>query len=240
MSQKLPKTPHEDRELLRNPHEGGGKYDFTAGDPWRVLRIQGEVVEGFETLAGLGPAVAVFGSARLRDEENPYHKAAVEVGRKLAEGGLTVITGGGPGLMRAANRGAHEGGGVSVGCSIQLPFEEEPNPYQHIGLKFRYFFVRKLMMVKYSVGYVIFPGGFGTIDELFEALTLSQTGKIKNFPVVLCGTKFWGPLVDWLRDTLAVEGTISAKDLDMFEVLDEPAEIADYILERSKSIIGSR
>ncbi len=230
MAAKLPPQTHEDRELLRNPHQGDRASDFTAGDPWRVLRIQGEVVEGFEALHGLGPAVAVFGSARLREEDNPHHQAAVQVGRHLAEGGLAVITGGGPGLMRAANRGAYEGGGVSVGCSIQLPFEEEPNPYQHIGLKFRYFFVRKLMMVKYAVGYVIFPGGYGTIDELFEALTLCQTGKIENFPIVLCGSKFWGPLVDWLRDTLVDQGTISPSDLDLFKVMDDPAEIARHII----------
>ncbi len=235
MAIKLPTVPHEDRELLRNPNQGGAaEPDFTAGDPWRVLRIQGEVVEGFEALSGLGPAVAVFGSARLRDEGNPHHKAAVEVGRLLASSGLAVITGGGPGLMMAANQGAHEGGGGSVGCSIQLPFEEEPNPYLNIELKFRYFFVRKLMMVKYAVGYVIFPGGFGTIDELFEALTLSQTGKIENFPIALCGSKFWGPMLGWLRETLLAEGTISEGDLDLFKIMDEPAEIADYITGRCR------
>ena len=225
--------PHEDRELLRSPRKG--ENSFVSGDPWRVLRIQGEVVEGFETLSALGPAVAVFGSARLRDEQGPHHKAAVAVGKGLAREGLAVITGGGPGLMRAANRGAHEGDGVSVGCSIQLPFEEEPNPYLNIGIDFRYFFVRKLMMVKYAVGYVILPGGFGTVDELFEALTLSQTGKIEQFPVVLCGSKFWGPLVDWMKNTLIPEGTLSAENLDLFRVMDDPEEIVSFIAGRCRA-----
>jgi len=224
---------HEDRELLRSPHKGDA--DFVSGDPWRVLRIQGEVVEGFESLSQLGPAVAVFGSARLRDDQGPYHQAAVAVGKGFAREGLAVITGGGPGLMRAANRGAHEGGGTSVGCSIQLPFEEEPNPYLHIGIDFRYFFVRKLMMVKYAVGYVIFPGGFGTVDELFEALTLSQTGKIEQFPVVLYGSKFWGPLVEWMNNTLVPEGTISPENMDLFKVMDDPEEIVGFIADRCRT-----
>ena len=217
--------PHEDHELLRAPHVD----DFTTKDPWRVLRIQGEIVEGFEALHGVGPAVAVFGSARLR-ESDPYYLAALEVARGLGEAGLTVVTGGGPGIMEAANRGAFETRSPSVGCSIQLPFEESANRYQDVALDFRYFFVRKLMFVKYSVGYVIFPGGFGTLDELFEALTLIQTGKVEHFPVVLYGRDFWTPLVDWFHNTLARRGTIGERDLGLFQVMDDPRSVIERIV----------
>ncbi len=225
---------HEDRELLRSPVDGApGKpaaADFTRLDPWRVLRIQGEVVEGFEGLSGIGPAVSIFGSARL-PESSPYYGKARETARALAAAGLSVISGGGPGIMQAANQGAFgdDTAGLSVGCNIELPHEQAPNPYQDLCLTFRYFFVRKLMFVKYSVGFVIFPGGFGTLDELFEALTLSQTGKIEHFPIVLCDRAFFGPLLEWIKGTLLAGGFIGAGDLDLFQIVDEPAEIVELV-----------
>lgn len=231
---------HEDRELLRSPVDAAparpAAAAFTQLDPWRVLRIQGEVVEGFEGLSGVGPAVSLFGSARLK-EGSPYYVKATETARALSAAGLSVISGGGPGIMEAANRGAFGDGtpGLSIGCNIELPHEQAPNPYQDVCLTFRYFFVRKLMFVKYSVGYVIFPGGFGTLDELFEALTLSQTGKIEHFPIVLCDRAYFGPLVDWFKGTLLAQGTIGAGDLDLFQVLDEPAEIAELVLHHCRA-----
>jgi uncharacterized protein (TIGR00730 family) len=179
----------EDRALFRSPRRG--EADFRRSDTWRVLRIQGEFVEGFEALARVQPAVSVFGSARLSRSDALYDDV-VTLARGIADAGLAVITGGGPGVMEAANRGCQEAGGLSVGCNIQLPFEQAPNPYQDIALDFRYFFVRKLMFVKYSVAYVICPGGFGTLDELFNAVTLAQTGKIEQFPIVLLGRSYWG------------------------------------------------
>jgi len=207
-------------------------------DPWRTLRIQAEIVAGFDALHAIGPAVSFFGSARL-PQDNPYCLKAERAARALAEAGLVVITGGGPGVMFAANKGAHETDGLSVGCNIELPFEEEPNPNQDISISFRYFFVRKLMLIKYSVGFVIFPGGFGTMDELFEALTLSQTGKIEEFPIVLCGRDYWSPLLSWFSSTVLPQGCISASDLDLPILLDEPAEIVETIVShcRSKGLI---
>ena len=218
----------EDRCLLqfRRPEK---HEDFTDTDPWRVLRIQGEFVEGFDALSKLGPCVTAFGSARTR-EDNPYYQAAMEVGRLLAEAGIGVITGGGPGIMEAANRGAYEAGGVSVGCNIQLPFEQRPNPYQNKSLTFRYFFVRKMMFVKYSIGYVIFPGGFGTMDELFEALTLTQTSKIEHFPIVLFGGEYWQGLMEWLRGRMLAEGCIGDDDTDLVWQTDDPAEAVEMVL----------
>jgi uncharacterized protein (TIGR00730 family) len=221
---------HDDRELLRSPverAEPGG--DFTTKDPWRVLRIQGEIVEGFERLHQIGPAIAIFGSARLKPESLWYQRARATA-KALSDAGLAVITGGGPGIMEAANLGAHEGKGLSIGCNIELPHEQAPNPHQDISLVFRYFFVRKLMFVKYSVGFVIFPGGFGTLDELFEALTLSQTHKIEHFPIVLCGRDYWQPLVDWCRRTILPEACISPEDIDLLKLCDEPAAIADTVV----------
>jgi len=218
---------HADLELLKADRPAG---DFTTKDPWRVLRIMAELVEGFEGLHEIGPAVAIFGSARLR-EGDPYYQAAMEVGRGLGQAGLAVITGGGPGIMEAGNRGAFETDSPSVGCSIQLPFEEKSNPNQDIALDFRYFFVRKLMFVKYSVGYVIFPGGFGTLDELFEALTLVQTGKIEHFPVVLYGGDFWGPLLEWFGTVLVKRGTIGPDDLKLFQVVDRPDLVVETIVQ---------
>ena len=197
-----------------------GPTDWLHTDPWRVLRITSEFVEGFGGLAELPLAVSVFGSARTLPDSAEY-RAGVRIGRALAEAGYAVITGGGPGAMEAANRGASEAGGVSVGLGIELPFEQGLNDYVDLGLNFRYFFVRKTMFVKYSQGFVVLPGGFGTLDELFEALTLVQTRKVTRFPVVLFGTEYWGGLADGLRNTLVEQGKASPADLDLFHVTDD-------------------
>lgn len=218
---------HEDRELLQTRPKVK-ETDFTSTDPWRVFRIQGEFVEGFDAFHNIGPSVAIFGSARL-DPENEYYKAAVLTAQLVARKGLNVITGGGPGIMEAANKGAFSEAGVSIGCNIELPMEQTPNSYQNISLDFRYFFVRKMMFVKYSVGFVIFPGGYGTIDELFEALTLAQTEKIAHFPIILFGKSYWTPLVDWLKNTMLKTGCISKEDLDIFKITDDPDEVAKII-----------
>lgn len=218
-------TDNEDKELLQTKI---GQPDFTTTDPWRVLRIQGELVEGFDALHKVGPAVAIFGSARL-GPDSPYYGAASEIARLLAQSGLSVITGGGPGIMEAANAGTLQGGGISIGCAIQLPHEQHANAYQSISLRFRYFFVRKLMFVKYAVAFVIMPGGFGTLDELFEALTLVQTDKIDHFPIILYGRTFWQPLMDWVAGTLAPSGCIDATDIQLMHICDDPAEIAELI-----------
>ncbi len=207
-----------DQRLL----DRGTRLD-THHDYWRVLRIQAEFVEGFGALAELGPAIAVFGSARTKPE-SPYFDMGVQVGRGLAEAGFAVITGGGPGAMEAANRGAREAGGTSVGLGIELPFEAGLNPHVDLGINFRYFFARKTMFVKYSQGFVVLPGGLGTFDELFEALTLVQTQKVTSFPVVLLGTSYWQGLLDWLRDTVLEVGNIAAGDLDMLTVTDSVDE----------------
>ena len=198
-------------------------------ESWRILRIQGEFVEAIEALAKLPPAVTVFGSARLK-EDNLHYQSAVQCGEQLTHAGFAVITGGGPGIMEAANRGAYEAGGTSVGLNISLPQEQDANPYQTLELDFRYFFIRKVMFVKYARGFVIYPGGFGTLDEFFESLTLMQTLKIQPFPVVLVGKKYWSSLIDWMRKTLAEEfKTISPEDLDLFSVVDDPAEAVQII-----------
>ncbi|MBD9732200.1 TIGR00730 family Rossman fold protein [Streptomyces sp. H28] len=192
-------------------------------DPWRVLRMQSEVIEGFGSLSELPPAISVFGSARTPEDSWEY-ETGVKLGRGLVEAGFAVITGGGPGAMEAANKGALEASGVSVGLGIELPFEQGLNPYVDIGLNFRYFFVRKLMFVKYAQGFVVLPGGLGTLDELFEALTLVQTQKVTRFPIVLFGTEYWGGLVDWLRDTVIAQGKAAEKDLLLFHVTDDVEE----------------
>lgn len=202
--------------------------DFTDTDPWRVLRIQSEFVAGFDSVAGLGPAVTIFGSART-PEDAPIYQAALETARLLAEEGLAIITGGGPGIMEAANRGAQRGGGTSVGFGIELPFQEPANPYVDIAHTFRYFFVRKTMFVKYAQAFVIFPGGFGTMDELFEALTLIQTDKIHDFPVILYGSDYWAGLVDWLEETVEGRGNISPEDHDLLVMVDSPEEVRDAV-----------
>jgi uncharacterized protein (TIGR00730 family) len=219
--------PTEDEQLLGAPLPS---FDFTQSDPWRVFRIMGEFVEGFDTLANVGPAVAIFGSARVPPDD-PQYQAAEKMGRLLVEAGFAVITGGGPGLMEAANRGAHEAGGTSIGCNIELPFEQGTNPWVDVSINFRYFFVRKTMFVKYSEAFVIFPGGFGTMDELFEALTLIQTGKIRNFPVVLLGTDYWAGMLDWIGGVMVAEGKISPEDLALLFATDSPEEAVRVILE---------
>ncbi|MBA0051418.1 TIGR00730 family Rossman fold protein [Streptomyces sp. AJS327] len=205
-----------DQRLLDQP----GPSDFIHKDPWRVMRIQAEFVEGFGALAELGPAVSVFGSART-PVDSPEYDAGVRIGRALVEAGFAVITGGGPGGMEAANKGALDAGGTSVGLGIELPFEQGLNEYVDIGVNFRYFFVRKTMFVKYARGFVVLPGGFGTLDELFEALTLVQTRKVTRFPIVLFGSRYWGGLVDWVRDAVVAEGKAAAHDLELFHVTDD-------------------
>jgi uncharacterized protein (TIGR00730 family) len=195
-------------------------------DPWRVLRIMSEFVEGFDALNAVGPAVTVFGSARTSPTD-PYYALARSLGASLARRGFAVITGGGPGLMEAVNRGCHEAGGLSVGCNIELPREQELNAYVDLGVEFRYFFVRKTMFVKYARGFVIFPGGLGTLDELFESLTLAQTGKIEHFPIVLFGTPYWSGLLDWMRKEVLSIGAISPADFDLVSLTDDPEEAAE-------------
>ncbi|MBO4256636.1 TIGR00730 family Rossman fold protein [Streptomyces griseorubiginosus] len=208
-----------DQRLL----DAGGPSDWVHTDPWRVLRIQSEFIEGFGTLAELPPAISVFGSART-PVDSPEYEAGVRLGSALVDAGWAVITGGGPGAMEAANKGALEAGGISVGLGIELPFEQGLNPYVDIGLNFRYFFVRKMMFVKYAQGFVVLPGGLGTLDELFEALTLVQTQKVTRFPIVLFGTEYWGGLVDWLKNTLVAQGKAAESDLLLFHVTDEVEE----------------
>jgi uncharacterized protein (TIGR00730 family) len=223
-------TSTTDQRLL----DSRGPADWVHADPWRVMRIQAEFVEGFGALAELGRAVSVFGSARLQ-QDSPEYELGVEVGRRLVEAGFAVITGGGPGAMEAANRGAVEADGVSVGLGIELPFEQGLNEWVDIGVNFRYFFARKTMFVKYAQGFIVLPGGFGTLDELFEALVLVQTRKVTSFPVVLMGTQFWDGLVDWLRSRLVAEGMIGEKDLDLFAVTDDPAEAVRIIEEANEA-----
>lgn len=201
-----------------------GDTDWVHADPWRVMRIQAEFVEGFGALAELGPAIAVFGSARL-GPEHPSYAVAEQIGRGLAEAGFAVITGGGPGAMEAANKGASEAGGVSVGLGIELPWESGINEWVDVGVNFRYFFARKTMFVKYSQGFVVLPGGLGTLDELFEAMTLAQTRKITSFPIVLVGTEYWSGLIGWLRDTALATGTIRQDDLDRIVLTDDVDEV---------------
>ncbi len=205
-----------------------GPTDWVHTDPWRVLRIQSEFVEGFGLLAELPASVSVFGSART-PREHPHYAAGVAIGAALAQAGYAVITGGGPGAMEAANRGASEAGGLSVGLGIELPFEQELNEWVDVGISFRYFFVRKTMFVKYAQAFVILPGGFGTLDELFEALTLVQTRKVTRFPVVLFGVEYWSGLLDWVRSTLVPTGTINAADLDLITLTDDITDVVSVI-----------
>ena len=197
-------------------------------DTWRALRILSEFVDGFDALAELGPAITVFGSARVK-EGDPAYEMAREIGRLLALEGYAVITGGGPGVMEAANRGCQEGGGLSVGCNIELPHEQSLNAYVDLGVEFRYFFARKTMFVKYADGFVILPGGFGTMDELFEALTLIQTGKIRHFPVILVGTAFFASFLEWIKAKLLGEGMIAPEDLDLIQITDDPSEVVEIV-----------
>jgi uncharacterized protein (TIGR00730 family) len=225
----FPAHATEDEKLLALPSRGQtAAADFTRTDPWRVMRIMGEFIEGFDALSGVQRGVTIFGSARTAPDD-PQYQAAQEVGRLLAEAGFDVITGAGPGIMEAGNRGAREGGGYSVGCNIELPFEQGHNPYVDTLVNFRYFFVRKTMFIKYSVGYVVFPGGFGTLDELFEAMTLIQTGKLYQFPVILFGRHYWAGLIRWLETRVLGEGKISPGDVDLMLLTDDPKEAVDAI-----------
>jgi hypothetical protein len=210
----------EDERLL-SPQQH--RPAFLDSDPWRSLRILSEFVEGFDALAAVGKAVTIFGSARIH-EGDLYYAKAQELAGLLAKEGFAVITGGGPGIMEAANRGCHEAGGLSIGCNIELPHEQAANPYVDLGVEFRYFFARKVMFVKYADGFAIFPGGFGTLDELFESLTLIQTGKIRHFPVVLIGTEYWSGLLDWLRSKAVARGAIDLTDVDLMRCTDDMAE----------------
>src|SRR5215210_2846747 len=225
----------EDEKLLQQP---GPRIDFTRTDPWRVMRIMGEFIEGFDTLASVEKAVTIFGSARIGPDDAHYD-AAVEVGRLLAEAGFAIITGAGPGIMEAANKGARLGHGRSIGCNIELPFEQGANPYVDTLVNFRYFFVRKTMFIKYSVAFIIFPGGFGTLDELFEALTLIQTGKIYRFPVILFGRYYWAGLVRWLHSRVLGERKISPGDMDLMLLTDDPAEAAAAVIDAYQAQLGT-
>jgi len=216
----------EDEKLLQTPPAG---ESFTKSDPWRVMRITSEFVEGFDTLASVEKGVTIFGSARISPED-PHYAQAQEVARLLAEAGFAIITGAGPGIMEAANKGARLGGGRSIGCNIELPFEQGANPYVDTLVQFRYFFVRKTMFIKYSVAFIIFPGGFGTLDELFEAVTLIQTGKIYQFPVILFGRHYWAGLIRWLQSRVLAERKISAGDIDLMVLTDDPAEAAATVI----------
>lgn len=227
------KRPTEDEVLLESVHPLERPDALRKTDPWRVFRIMGEFVEGFDTLADVFDGVCFFGSARTPMSDRHY-AAAVETARLLAEENFPIITGGGPGIMEAGNKGAVEGGGLSIGCNIELPFEQGTNRYVRRSINFKFFFVRKMMFAKYSMAFVVFPGGFGTMDELFEALTLIQTGKVKHFPVVLFGTAYWGGLINWLRETVMREGKIDNKDLLLFQTTDDPHEVVRIILKARK------
>lgn len=224
LTTQLQETTTDQRLLDSKPDA-----DWLHTDPWRVLRIQSEFVDGFGALAEMPPAVTVFGSARVNGDHE-YYKIGVELGQRLANAGYAVITGGGPGLMEAPNRGAVEAEGLSVGLGIELPHEQSLNEWIDVGLNFRYFFVRKTMFLKYSQAFVCLPGGFGTLDELFEALCMVQTGKITNYPIVLIGTSFWGPLVEWMHEHLVGEGMISPQDMDLFVLTDSAAAAVDAIV----------
>ena len=224
-----------DQRLL----ESGADHEWQHADPWRVLRIQGEFVAGFDALAKLPKAVTVFGSARTKPEDASYQMAE-ELGRKLAECAYAVITGGGPGIMEAANKGAHEGDGLSVGLGIELPHEQGLNQYVDLGLNFRYFFARKTMFLKYSQAFVCLPGGMGTMDEFFEVLCMVQTGKVTNYPIVLLGTEYWSGLLEWMKNTLAAGGYINEDDQELLLLTDDPDEAVAHIIERHKVMSDKR
>ncbi len=236
--------PTADEQLLDRPTPGDPfprapeLGAFTHTDSWRVLRIQGEFVYGINALAEVGAAVSVFGSARFGESHSLYVPAR-QLGDLLAHAGFAVMTGGGPGLMEAANRGAYEAGGLSIGCNIELPFEQAGNPYTNLAINFRYFFVRKTMFVKYSSGFVIFPGGFGTLDELFEALTLVQTRKVTRFPIILYGRAYWHGLLDWIAQTQLAEGAISPEDLSLLALTDSVEEARDILIDCYQTHSGS-
>ncbi len=221
--------PHELVKEEEHSLERALHFDFTLTDPWRVFRIMSEFVEGFDELSHIPPSVAIFGSARTKPEDELY-QAAVETSRLLAKSGFGIITGGGPGIMEAGNKGAQEGENCSIGCNIELPFEQGPNPFLDISLDFRYFFVRKTMFIKYAEAFIIFPGGFGTMDELFEALTLIQTKKVSHFPVILYDSKYWKGLIDWIRDTMLATEKIHPDDAGLLLLSDDPQEICNIVI----------
>lgn len=231
--EQIPEETTDARLLAPEPQS-----EWVHTDPWRVLRIQAEFVEGFGALAELGPAISLFGSARTAPG-TPEYALAEETARLLVQEGFAVMTGGGPGVMEGGNKGAAEAGGVSVGLGIELPFEQGLNSYVNLGVNFRYFFARKTMFVKYAQGFVILPGGFGTLDELFEALTLVQTHKVRSFPLVLVDSQFWGGLVDWLRNSLVARGMISPGDVDLFKVVDTPAEAVAHVVKSVQILNGN-
>jgi uncharacterized protein (TIGR00730 family) len=216
----------DDEVLLRSPEP---EDEYRTSDSWRVFRIMGEFVNGFDHLGTITRGVSIFGSARTH-EDDPFYQMARETARLLGEAGFEIITGGGPGVMEASNRGAHDAGAVSVGCNIELPFEQLANPYLTKSLSFKYFFVRKTMFIKYSNAYIIFPGGFGTMDELFEALTLIQTRKIRNFPVVLFGSQYWRGLLQWLTSTMLNEKMINSEDLGLIHLTDSPHDAVEFVV----------
>ncbi len=222
-------TPNEDRQI-REKFKQKTWNEIKTNDSWAIFKIMAEFVEGFERLGKIGPCVSIFGSARTKPED-PYYKLAESIAFELTQHGYGVVTGGGPGIMEAGNKGANRGQGISVGLNIDLPFEQHDNPYidSDKSLDFDYFFVRKVMFVKYSQGFVVMPGGFGTLDELFEAITLIQTKKIGKFPIILVGKKYWGGLVDWIKNTLLTEGCISPKDLDLISIVDTEDEVLEVI-----------
>jgi uncharacterized protein (TIGR00730 family) len=223
----LPEATQDEQLLERAP---AGRPAFLDSDPWRALRILSEFVDGFDALAAVGPAVTIFGSART-PEDHPMYALARTIARKLAERGFAIVTGGGPGMMEAANRGCRDAGGLSIGCNIELPHEQFVNPYVDLGVEFRYFFARKTMFVKYADAFVILPGGFGTLDELFEALTLIQTGKVRDFPVILVGRSYWEGLLGWLKDVMLPAGAIGENDLKLLKLTDDPDEVSDIVWE---------
>jgi uncharacterized protein (TIGR00730 family) len=212
--------------------------DLKTSEAWRILRIQAELIDGIDTLNDVGQGVSIFGGARFK-EDSPYYQAAMQTASLLTADGLTIITGGGPGIMEAANRGCIEAGGTSIGLNIVLPREQHPNPFQNVNLTFRYFFIRKLMFVRYAMAYVIFPGGFGTMDEFFESLTLMQTGKIRKFPIILYGSSYWAGLIAWLKEEMVNNGCIASKDVQLFQVVDSAEEAAaavqDFMKQRRRS-----
>ncbi|HLI71263.1 MAG TPA: TIGR00730 family Rossman fold protein [Ktedonobacteraceae bacterium] len=227
-----PTEPLPSEQTLRDDRafERALNFDFTITDPWRVLRIMSEFVKGFDALAHIPASVAIFGSART-EAGSPAYEAAVETARLLARAGFGIITGGGPGIMEAGNKGAQDGGNLSIGCNIELPFEQFSNSYLDVSLDFSYFFVRKTMFIKYSSAFVIFPGGFGTMDELFEALTLIQTHKVSHFPIILYDSKYWSGLLNWMRETMLHHNNISPQDLDLLTISDDPEEICKLVTE---------
>ena len=229
--------PTQDEQLLVAPVGVADRRAVLSSDPWRVLRILGEFVEGFDTLKSVSNGVTIFGSARIKRDDRNYERC-VETARLLAREGFTVITGGGPGIMEAGNRGAKLGEGHSIGLNIELPFEHAANEFVDTEMHFRYFFVRKTMFVKYSIGFVVFPGGFGTMDELFESLTLIQTGKIKHFPVVLLDSAYWRGLLDWMRSTMAAERKIEPSDLDLLRVTDDPEEAVQALVAARERLVA--